>query len=50
MQPVVYDTDAEEERPDTTPWDSIWKMPPCTPWVVKVKMPMVTKPMCATDE
>ena len=31
-------------------WLSITMMPPSIPCVVNVKMPMVTNPMCATDE
>ena len=35
---------------ETTPCDSIWKMPTGTPWALAANRPMVTKPMCATDE
>jgi hypothetical protein len=36
--------------PDTMPCDIIWKMPPPTPCAVMAKMPIVTKPIWATDE
>ena len=32
------------------PWESIWKIAPSIPCRFKAKIPMVTKPMCATDE
>ena len=36
--------------PDTMPWEIIWNTLPATPCVVPAKMPMVTKPICATEE
>ena len=36
--------------PETMPCDTIWNTPPATPCVVPAKMPMVTKPICATEE
>ena len=32
------------------PCETIWKIAPSTPCVEKVKMPIVTKPMWATEE
>ena len=32
------------------PCDSIWKIAPSIPCRFSAKIPMVTKPMCATDE
>ena len=50
VQPVVDHADDRNSAAETTPWDSIWKIAPSMPCTVTVKMPMVTKPMCATEE
>jgi hypothetical protein len=35
---------------ETIPCETIWKIPPATPCAVTANSPMVTKPICATDE
>ena len=35
---------------ETSPWLTIWNTAPCSPCVLAAKIPMVTKPMCATEE
>ena len=40
----------KKSAPETTPWLSIWMMPPWTPCGLRVNRPIVTIPMCATEE
>ena len=50
MHAVIDNTDTEKQRARHDAMDIIWNTPPATPCMVPANIPMVTKPMWATDE